>query len=228
MSRSGRRPVSCLTLPHPVSSLFPGCLLHQGPDQHSIPHSNPLDKSLFSLLYFWTFWEQVSFWDLLITKSPGFDDHSTCSRSSWMLNRDFCTVLKWTGMLVGYKAVTPCRRAVLNMYFRQLFSPAPLFCSATLPLRGESSSKCHTEILWAAEFPHDKELQSQILHFPPSTPQMCQTSGEMQSQREMSFSCQYVIITYGCKKDPELLLWGWESGKEARSSVNGTCAPQMS
>lgn len=136
MGGSGRGPpVSRLPLPHPVSSLFPGYLLRQGPDQHCIPPSSPLDNFLFSWLYFWTFWELVSLWDLLITKGPGFDDHSTFSRSSWMLNRDICTALKWTGVLIGYKAVTPCGWAVLNMYFRQLFSPALLFCSAILPLR---------------------------------------------------------------------------------------------
>ena len=107
-----------------------------GSDQHSIHHSNPLvDILLFSLPEFWSFWAWLGFWDLLITKGLAFDDHSTCSRSFWMLNRDICTVLKWTGVLMGYEAVILCRGTMLYMYFRQLFSPASFFCSGPLPQR---------------------------------------------------------------------------------------------
>lgn len=61
MGGNGREPVSCWTLPHPLSSLFPGCLLPQGPDQYSIFHSNPLDNFLVLWLYFWSFWK----WEFL-------------------------------------------------------------------------------------------------------------------------------------------------------------------
>lgn len=93
---------------------------------------------------------------------------------------------------------------------------------------GEAPLISVLKILWTAAFPYDKELESQILHFPPSTPQMCQTSGGMQSQKAMSFSCQCVIITHWRKIDPELFLSGLESGKNPRSWVNFTLALRMS
>lgn len=136
MGGSGRGPVLCLALPHPVSSLFPGCFLHQGLDQHHIPGSNPLDNFLFLWLYFWTFWEQVSFWDLLITEGPGFDDYSTCIRSSWMLNRMLnlhCTEMSRSANRL--KSSHTMWKGCTEHVFQAVFTPAPLFCSATLPLR---------------------------------------------------------------------------------------------
>lgn len=131
---SGRGPVSCLTLSHPVSSLFSDRLLDQGPDQHSIPYSNPLDNFLFSWLHFWTSWEWVSFWDLLITKGAGFDDRSTCRRSSWMLKRHLhCTETNRSADRT--QSSHTVWMGCIEHVFQVAFQPSTTLLPATLPLR---------------------------------------------------------------------------------------------
>lgn len=199
-----------------------------GPGQHSKHHSNPLiDILLFLLPKFWSFWEWLSFWHHLITKGPAFDDHSPCS-SFWMLNRDICTVLKWTRVLTGYKAVILCRWTMLYMYFRQIFSPPPLFCSVPcLKGRGTSSKFCTEDTLnssvsiWQGAGEPDLALPS----FHTSDVSDFKRHAKPESN---VFSCQCVIITQWCKIDSELLLSGLESGKKTRSWVNFTHSPQMS
>lgn len=116
---------------------------------------------------------------------------------------------------------------------KQLFSPSPQFCSSPLHWREvwstEASLSSAQQIFWTAVFPYDKKLQSQILQFLPSIPQMRQTSGRKQSQKAKSLSCQCVIIiTCWCKIDPELLSVLMELRRKSRSWVNSICAPMTS
>lgn len=101
--------------------------------------------------------------------------------------------------------------------FQAAFQPsATLLQCSPASKGGEAPPSSVLKIIWTAVFPYDKELESQILHFSPSSPQMCQTSGGMQSQNAMSFSCHCVIITHWYKIDPELLLSGLQLGKNPK------------